>query len=997
MNKKIFTVFMAALLMVGALFSNAYAAGAETEQAYTSSKVELKNGVKFYLGTSSNLFPVATVELKDKSKVTTFGTATTLGATTAVFEVCDYSYNTNGDLSTFSLKVKGQYVYAKLSSKVTVAVADQDEAKDITKVFQVTGKVISFDAIYAALPTATALQVGGSNAVAFTATKELDAQDLNEAKRGSFSLKYAADNLAEANIFDQKIVAITLNSAIVAGGAQLDGYTEGTYFAIGVKDADLKAVLKSGTTTNELDNTADAKTFFEKTTFIVLDDTKNFNLDALNGDGEGYKFKTVKGKDLSTDASANGAFVVSEFDCVNNPGEFRMTLKPYVSGSATLDGSTTTVYIGAIKATPTDTKIYITTVAEEKADKLISATFNGTSWVAASTLLKENAMNVVSIYFTSGTPSTSTDYENTEEVTEYHKYLAAGVTSGASGYELLANAADDVDFTSPIAQWVVNGFDGKSKFTLVNRENPATEIELTLATTTTDGVYEIVDAGSTVIANISATINSNSANGLAGKKIKFASLTTTDRDGFLNLASDEMSGIELVFSGANAQVGEKTYYGVFTYDATPALKAYAPSLESAASYFNFEKAKNAEGETDYIMNEVEYAYLDKEGVVVAAKDTMYVASYKLKAADKKYLKADFSGYVAVDGSGVGEFVFRKNINGTYAMLPVSTDYDGTVTYDANIVSVDNTTSPLAFADAAATLYGDNSKFSDVTFAYSNAATSLEAIPVHAILESSLGAISMQKSNKGFMEGILNNNGSDASFTMWLDTANSKAVTPSFYISKGIETKAEAAERLFLYNAIDSMNYWTEGSAIQKPDLNYQLEGSSNPKAIFRAATLISPDTLNTTVDGEAVALVMKDADAKKGQSNGLDKYRFNIVLADEDVDGEYVIRNGSRYLYSLNGKLGFTSSRKEALVITLGEGDATSNEEAPVVSTVKVIAGEGNVMIAGAAGKKVVISNILGQVLANTVISSDNTTIAAPAGIVVVAIEGEAAVKAIVK
>ena len=53
--------------------------------------------------------------------------------------------------------------------------------------------------------------------------------------------------------------------------------------------------------------------------------------------------------------------------------------------------------------------------------------------------------------------------------------------------------------------------------------------------------------------------------------------------------------------------------------------------------------------------------------------------------------------------------------------------------------------------------------------------------------------------------------------------------------------------------------------------------------------------------------------------------------------------------------------------------------------------------IAGAQGKKVVISNILGQVVANTVVSSDNATIAAPQGIIVVAVEGEEAVKAIVK
>ena len=87
---------------------------------------------------------------------------------------------------------------------------------------------------------------------------------------------------------------------------------------------------------------------------------------------------------------------------------------------------------------------------------------------------------------------------------------------------------------------------------------------------------------------------------------------------------------------------------------------------------------------------------------------------------------------------------------------------------------------------------------------------------------------------------------------------------------------------------------------------------------------------------------------------------------------------------------------EKALVVTLGKGDATANEDVEVAA-IKVIAGEGNVTIAGAAGKKVVISNILGQVVANTVVSSDNATIAAPQGIVVVAVEGEEAVKAIVK
>lgn len=77
-------------------------------------------------------------------------------------------------------------------------------------------------------------------------------------------------------------------------------------------------------------------------------------------------------------------------------------------------------------------------------------------------------------------------------------------------------------------------------------------------------------------------------------------------------------------------------------------------------------------------------------------------------------------------------------------------------------------------------------------------------------------------------------------------------------------------------------------------------------------------------------------------------------------------------------------------------GGATANDEI-TTSEVTIIAGEGNVTIANAAGKKVVVSNILGQVVATQVLTSDNAVIAAPQGVVVVAVEGEEAVKAIVK
>ena len=76
---------------------------------------------------------------------------------------------------------------------------------------------------------------------------------------------------------------------------------------------------------------------------------------------------------------------------------------------------------------------------------------------------------------------------------------------------------------------------------------------------------------------------------------------------------------------------------------------------------------------------------------------------------------------------------------------------------------------------------------------------------------------------------------------------------------------------------------------------------------------------------------------------------------------------------------------------------ATNVEDAQEAAKIQVIASNGKVTIIGAAGKKVAISNVLGQAVANAYISNDNYSINVPAGIVIVAVDGEKAVKAIVK
>ena len=74
---------------------------------------------------------------------------------------------------------------------------------------------------------------------------------------------------------------------------------------------------------------------------------------------------------------------------------------------------------------------------------------------------------------------------------------------------------------------------------------------------------------------------------------------------------------------------------------------------------------------------------------------------------------------------------------------------------------------------------------------------------------------------------------------------------------------------------------------------------------------------------------------------------------------------------------------------------ATGNE--PASSKVVVAPGVGEVSILNASGKNLTITNMLGQTVVSKVLDSDNVTVDAPKGMVVVAIQGEKAVKSIVK
>ena len=208
------------------------------------------------------------------------------------------------------------------------------------------------------------------------------------------------------------------------------------------------------------------------------------------------------------------------------------------------------------------------------------------------------------------------------------------------------------------------------------------------------------------------------------------------------------------------------------------------------------------------------------------------------------------------------------------------------------------------------------------------------------------------------------------------------------------------EGRYLVNLVDTAYAWDEAN--KHKDGNPYINTEKYYRLGFVQATHRNDSLI---IDGTKDTLFVGGEDYNQAKFafryDNLDDESFRIETANYKKldDADEVTRDGEGWLKWMNGVVVVVDDIEDADIFNMNEeetGKPTDNYEI-TTSEVKVIAGDGQITIAGAAGKKVVVSNILGQVVANTVITSDNATIAAPQGIVVVAVEGEEAVKAIVK
>lgn len=948
--------------MAGPVVNVAYAAVGDITATAGTAATKLE-GTKFYLGTEvSALFPIAAV---DGSDYVTIGAGAAAGASTAVFEVRNLKTVDETSVS-FELWTAGKQLGVKNDG---TAFDDKTAAADIFTSFVATyadkkdAGTLGFEKIYVNKFGATAI----TGWKFFTATTEQNAAFLQGYNTNGITLSFDGKNVI-GNAFEEtlQVVPVVANSFGTGVGAA------NAFVLVKGAAADVKALITEAKKDNSADETV-AIAAAKKVSFLSITD-ETYKINGAQ-DKEAAVIKVLeKGKFVPAAGNiANVLFTgVVQADVLNNPAALKLTMDDVVVGGVQPDGK--------------GDNVYVTTILSDGSSKLTAnpAILGTSTYLDASVLLKKDAVNTVNIYFTSGKQSIDGDVNSQYE---YHKYLVAGATTAA--YQLEARAKSEIDLASPMTQWVVSGFDGKATFTLTNREAAtlANELVLKLKATDVAGEYEIETATPDDDDAIKAGVTANSTGNagaknqsLIGKTVRFTSVATTKTDGFLEMTKAEREGgFHLLFSG-KMPGGIAEMYGVL--NKNNATGTYTPSEDKGDYAFTAEVVKGGTPEiANYIINDVAAAYLDKDGNIVTTKDTLAVPSYKLyvgtDGSDKFYLTKAATGTTTT----AGEFFFRKNNDGTYAMGVTGATGSGVYTTDitAAVNAVEVNTAGTAFdAAGTATLYVPTISNVTIEFNDNSDATSLPAVPRHVSFDNVLGSVAMQMNKNNLEEGILSKEG----LTFWLDTVG-KADVPKFYISRGVEGQDE---RLFMFNSSDSLGIFSEDDAQLSENKNYLLEGSaSDPKAIFRAATLTAKDTLTTAVDGDLVGADLK-------------AYQFNIQLNDEAVDNEYVVKSvKGGYLYALNGKLGFTTTRSQAMVFTLGAEAPTSNGTVEV-SEVKVIAADGAIRIAGAQGKRVVVSNILGQVIADTVVASDNAAIAAPAGVVVVvAVEGEAAVKAIVK
>ncbi len=812
-----------------------------------------------------------------------------------------------------------------------------------------------------------------------------DDTKLNELYNSTgFNLALNGDFDDVDNIFEnQRIKAIHLDGTGVASNENRDFvFPAGTYFV-------------TETPAGSYDAATDKYEYLQNCTFIVVSPSTNDINDAdKRKAGEGFQLTTVSGRALqmytgeSEERMSQGEDVSvynACFKVVRHPdGRLDLSL-PVLrfneTATATSQSTKENIHLGVTKKVGYEDE-YLSTSG---ATATYAFVFKEVASVKATTLLNEKAKAVYTFQFVS------------EDEAVDGKYLYSNAYSYSGDAALYAKGAAFVNTDLPETQWVITDVDveGESyNIKFVNRADKGVSFIAKLYAEEGDDTYSLALVENQQDYQVSVLSVNKEGDIVKDEEtpsyplheawVKLEQVTPDKYAGTWNVADE--TEVTMLFARDNTPTSNKLYVSNLNEDGETTNNLVVTNNLSEALQFQLVKSKDS----TVITNPCAY----KEGDVIkftSVTDTIAYYTYELEAyydgvSLDKFL-AYSSGEYVLAGNGAN-FIIKENVDGSFSLIEKEYSKElALVVEDWNADKEDATIKD--FADGKHGIERD--KMTELMKAnYIKTYLNLEAPEVsldtdksYVQIKSEVGETYLAKNdeNDAIMAAV-----AETPMTLRVFATDTKKEVPSFYIATDWN---ENGERMFMFNPVDSVDYYVAEGEFNK---KYQWDEETN-KVIFKQAyldeNLANLDTLVTEIKGEK-ATIAQEADNNKKVQAGLDKFKFQIVLAEDD-DNLYWIRQNGKYLRSLNGKLTLSEGRTEALKVEIADTDMpTANESINAADeAVKVVATNGAVIVKGAEGKNVVVSTILGKVVANEVLNSDNETIAAPAGIVVVSVDGE--------
>lgn len=215
-------------------------------------------------------------------------------------------------------------------------------------------------------------------------------------------------------------------------------------------------------------------------------------------------------------------------------------------------------------------------------------------------------------------------------------------------------------------------------------------------------------------------------------------------------------------------------------------------------------------------------------------------------------------------------------------------------------------------------------------------------------------------------------------TLWAELKNEgQGITKADYTADNFSFKIEKADTVIPGKPVYLISTCMIGADDETSDVRYYLSAIDTVQyeGKNRLGFIPSNDTIRTSKNSPAYFSLKKNEDG-------------SLWLENVNVKGGSFVTQIANTLVMSNAGMNFSAEKASA---------PTANEVIETPTSVIVAGGHNSVTVMNAKDKKIVLTDILGKIVGNYLVTSDRFTVPASRGLLIVAIEGEVAQKVIVK